>query len=142
MFKSFFCGTSRQYRSLVERDLKSDLSLKNIIENKEITEDILPSTDVHCAVQKLETGRTYPEEEGESRKICKSCNFFQCLELELCNCLQCLKLYVGKMSTNPCWRPEICYRSFSCVKGAMNGFFNRYNLELSTLHSCINLEFA
>ena len=51
---------------LIERDLKSDLSLKNIIKNKEITEDILPSADVHFDVQKQETGRAYPVEEGES----------------------------------------------------------------------------
>ena len=53
---------------IIERDLKSELSLKNIIKNKEITEDILPSTDVHFDVQKQETGTTYPEEEGESGK--------------------------------------------------------------------------
>ena len=53
---------------LIERDLKSDLSLKNIIKNKEITEDILPSTDVHIDVQKQETGSAYPEEEGESER--------------------------------------------------------------------------
>ena len=51
---------------LIERDLKSDLSLKNIIKNKEITEDILPSADVHFDVQKQETRIAYPVEEGES----------------------------------------------------------------------------
>ena len=51
---------------IIERDLKSDLSLKNIIKNKEITEDILPSADVHFDVQKQETGKAYPVEEGES----------------------------------------------------------------------------
>ena len=51
---------------LIERDLKSELSLKNIIKNKEITEDILPSADVHFDVQKQETGSVYPEVEGES----------------------------------------------------------------------------
>ena len=50
---------------LIERDLKPDLSLKNIIKNKEITEDILPSADVHFNVQKPEIGSAYPEEEGE-----------------------------------------------------------------------------
>ena len=54
--------------TLIERDLKSDLSLKNIIKNKEITEDILPSADVHFGVQKQETRTTYPEEEGESER--------------------------------------------------------------------------
>ena len=53
---------------LIERDLKSDLSLKNIIKNKEKTEDILPSADVHIGVQKQETGSAYPEVEGESEK--------------------------------------------------------------------------
>ena len=53
---------------IIERDLKSDLSLKNIIKNKEITEDILPSADVHFDVQKQETERAYPEVEGESMK--------------------------------------------------------------------------
>ena len=53
---------------LIERDLNSESSLKNIIKNKEITEDILPSTDVHIDVQKQETGNAYPEEEGESRR--------------------------------------------------------------------------
>ena len=52
----------------IERDLKSDLSLKNIIKNKEITEDILPSADVQFDVQKQETGSAYPEEEGESAR--------------------------------------------------------------------------
>ena len=51
---------------LIERDLKSDLSLKNIIKNKEISEDILPSTDVYFDVQKQETGSAHPVEEGES----------------------------------------------------------------------------
>ena len=53
---------------LIERDLKTDLSLKKIIKNKEITEDIFPSADVHFDVQKPETGSAYLEEEGESRK--------------------------------------------------------------------------
>ena len=53
----------------IEKDLKSDLSLKNIIKNKEISEDILPSTDVHIDVQKQETGRGYPEEEGEFGEV-------------------------------------------------------------------------
>ena len=51
---------------LIERDLKSDLSLKNIIKNKEISEDILPSADVHFDIQKQETRKAYPVEEGES----------------------------------------------------------------------------
>ena len=50
---------------IIERDLKSELSLKNIIKNKEITEDILPSDDVYFDVQKQETGSAYPEEAGE-----------------------------------------------------------------------------
>ena len=53
---------------IIERDIKSDLSLKNIIKNKKISEDILPSTDVHFDVQKQETERAYPVEEGESMK--------------------------------------------------------------------------
>ena len=53
---------------IIERNLNSDLSLKNIIKNKEITEDILPSADVHFDVQKQETGRAYPEEAGEFRE--------------------------------------------------------------------------
>ena len=52
----------------IERDLKSDLSLKNIIKNKEITEDILPSADVHFDVQKQGTGNAYHGEEGELRR--------------------------------------------------------------------------
>ena len=56
------------YHILIERDLKSDLSLKNIIKNKKISEDILPSTDVHFDVQKQETENAYHGEEGESRK--------------------------------------------------------------------------
>ena len=50
---------------VIERDLKSDLSLKNIIKNKEISEDILPSADVYFGVQQKETGSAHPEEEGE-----------------------------------------------------------------------------
>ena len=51
------------------RDLKSDLSLKNIIKNKEISEDILPSADVHIDRQKQETGKAGPAvEEGEFGK--------------------------------------------------------------------------
>ena len=53
---------------LIERDIKSDLSLKNIIKNKEISEDILPSAEAHFDVQKQESGSAYPEEEGESEK--------------------------------------------------------------------------
>ena len=53
---------------LIEKDLNSDLSLKNIIKNKEITADILPSADVYFDVQKQETGSSYPEEEGESAR--------------------------------------------------------------------------
>ena len=54
--------------TFIERDLKSDLSLKNIIKNKEITEDILPSTDVLFDVQKQETKRANTVEKGESDK--------------------------------------------------------------------------
>ena len=53
---------------LIERGLKSDLSLKNIIKNKEISADIFSSADVHFHVQKQETGRAYPVEEGEFGK--------------------------------------------------------------------------
>ena len=52
----------------MEKDLNSDLSLKNIIKNKEISEDILPSTDVHFDVQKLEIGRAGPLVEGQFKK--------------------------------------------------------------------------
>ena len=68
VLKFFFYKYSRHYYINIERDLKSDLSLKNIIKNKEITEDILPSTDIYFGVQKQETGSAYPEEEGESGK--------------------------------------------------------------------------
>ena len=70
-FKSFSKRITRSRFSiinkhiLIERDLKSDLSLKNIIKNKEITEDILPSADVQFDVQKQETGSAYPEVKGQ-----------------------------------------------------------------------------
>ena len=70
-FKSFYYKISRQYYLFIERDLKSDFSLKNIIKNKKISEDILPSTDVHFDVQKQETGSAYPVEKGELGK-CKN----------------------------------------------------------------------
>ena len=38
------------------------------MKNKEITEDILPSADVHFNVQKQETGKAYPVGEGQFGK--------------------------------------------------------------------------
>ena len=73
-FKVPFCNISRHYYILIERDFKSELSLKNIIKNKERTEDILPSADVHFDVQKQGTGSAYPFEKGEfgnNTEFCK-----------------------------------------------------------------------
>ena len=42
--------------------------MKNIIKNKEISEDILPLTDVHFNVQKQEARRADPEEEGKTER--------------------------------------------------------------------------
>ena len=53
---------------LMEKDLNSDLSLKNIIKNKEITADILPSADVYFDVQKQEIGRAGHLVEGQFKK--------------------------------------------------------------------------